>query len=61
METFIILGGSVILPAVVVAALIVCKRIITKENQSRSAKDQELIGTLEELVALKNEQIKRLK
>lgn len=60
MEIFIILCGSLGLPAVTIVTLVVLKRRITKRNQAERDKDRELIGTLEELVATKNDHIKRL-
>lgn len=64
MEIIIIVSGSAILPVVTIVALIVLRKRIQasrKEAEASRKEDIELIDTLEELVAIKSEQIQRLR
>ena len=67
MEILIIVIGSILIPIIVVTALVYfhlkVKRDLAKAptvNMEKSAEEQELIDTLEEIIELKNEHIKRL-
>lgn len=61
MEVFLIIIGSLFIPAVTIVTVVVLKNRMHKKELARIQKDQELIGTLEELVAVKNDHIKHLK
>jgi hypothetical protein len=64
MEKVYIICGSLVIPAVLITALVVTKRIIMQREKQASKEllqSKELITVLEQLVESKNEHIKHLK